>query len=548
MSLTSRGAPALGMAPFALAGPVVAVGRPSGAALHLLLAFGLLLLAVAFVGAMRRAWSGRAQEQEEDLPDLPEPPEQTGNVLAAPLRGRYLGTVDAGHWREWIAARGLAGHDGDYIAVYEQGVRVDRDGHAFWIPREAVRGARLERGHAGKVAAPSRLVVVAWSFDGRELETGFRGEDRARQPRVVRSVHDLIGPMPTAPLPGDITSPHAVPRVRARLRPRVTTPRPTPTPGAVSPEAAGAGAAGRRVPGPGPGPATMPIPVIGRQPRRRSGNPLPGNQPRLPANGTAGHPVGTPHLGGPTSTSPVPTGSMPTGPVPTRPVSTGPVPTGPVPTSAAHTGSHEVEAHTTGIRRTGAHGVVSYGGSLAGGGTQETAVPGTGGYPTGGYPATGGYPTGGYPAGAQTGGVPVAGGHATGAHGFATGAHSTGAYETQGYDTGGYHTAGYDTAGFDQGGFDTGAYGTAGHSAVPPGTRGYDTGAYEVGRLPERERPGQYSGPGAAGYHGGQPADAARQPWAGAPAAGWSPDPDRDAFAVPPPPSSPTGERVPGWE
>ncbi|WP_018635590.1 PH-like domain-containing protein [Parafrankia elaeagni] len=533
LSPVSSGAPA---APLALAGPVVlAAGRPSGAVLNLLLAVGLLLMAVAVIGAMRRAWRDRDQQQEDDLPDLPEPPEETGNVLAAPLRGRYLGTVDAGHWREWITARGLAGKDGDYIAVYEMGVRVDRDGQPFWIPREAVRGARLERGHAGKVAAPSRLIVVAWSFEGRELEAGFRGEDRARQPKVVRSVHDLIGPMPTAPMSGDITSPHAVPRPRARLRPRVPGP---PRPAAPAGRPADGGAV------PSGGPATMPIPVNGRQPRWRRGDPRP-----------AGIPVGGPH------------GGAPAGPTPGLDESGLPVP------AAAST--HELE-QTTGIRRTGSFVVSSRGGEARNTGAHEVDHRGTGAhapapfvtgaYPTGAYP-TGGHSTGGHPTGGYSTGSHPTAGHQTG--GYRTEAHSTGAHSTGGYSTGGYEAGaleagsygtgsygtgssgsnGHETGAHPAGGYPTGAYGTGAYSTGAHDTVGRGatvhgggspgTGAYDVAAFPEREA---YPGTAEAGYQGDPAVSGAHHPWPVVPVAGRSRDEDVHTFALPP------GERGPGWE
>ncbi|CAO5177861.1 Basic proline-rich protein [Frankia sp. AiPs1] len=223
------------------AGPVlVAAGSTqTRLALRVLLVVGLLLVVIAALGALVRAWRNRAQRREEDglpdVPDLPEAPAEPGTVLAAPLRGTYLGTADAGHWREWIATRGLGGRLGGYLSVYETGVRVDQGGTAFWIPREAVRGARLERAHAGKVSTPGRLIVVAWSYGGRELETGFRGEDRARQPKVVRAVHELIGPPPPHLASGDVTSPHALPWVRPRLRPRSIGHGGPPRPGSGQP-------------------------------------------------------------------------------------------------------------------------------------------------------------------------------------------------------------------------------------------------------------------------------------------------------------------------
>ncbi|WP_163551992.1 hypothetical protein [Candidatus Frankia alpina] len=239
------------------AGPVVfAADRgPDRLGLHLLLVVGLLLLFVAVVGTMLRARRNKADRQEEDLPELPGPPAEPGTVLAAPLRGMYLGTVDAGHWLERIAAHGLGGRVGGYVSVYETGVRVDRGSDAFWIPRDAVRGARLERAHAGKVSAPGRLVVIAWSYGGHELETGFRGEDRARQPKVVRAVHDLIGPPPAHLASGDVTSSHAVPRMRPRLRPRAAVPGP----------------GGAPPPWPNSGQPTEEMPAIRTGPRLRRG-------------------------------------------------------------------------------------------------------------------------------------------------------------------------------------------------------------------------------------------------------------------------------------
>ena len=199
---------------------VVAAGGGAGLiGLRVLLIFGIVLLLVAVIGWLRQTWRRRATAQEEGLPELLGAPDDPGTVLAAPLRGAYLGTTDAGQWLEWFSARGLSGKDGAYITVHDGGVRVDRGSSSFWIPREAVRGARLERAHAGKVAAPGRLLVIAWSLDGRELETGFRGEDRARQPKVMRSVHDLIGP-PVRARDGEVTSPRPVPRSLRQLRPR----------------------------------------------------------------------------------------------------------------------------------------------------------------------------------------------------------------------------------------------------------------------------------------------------------------------------------------
>ncbi|WP_322747529.1 MULTISPECIES: hypothetical protein [unclassified Frankia] len=288
---------------------------PDRLGLHLLFAFGCLLLFVAAVGGMRRTWRRRAERQEEDLPDLPAVPGETGTVLAAPLKGLYLGTVDAGHWLDRITARGLGGRADAYVTVYEGGIQVDRTGsEPFWIARDAVRGARLERAHAGKVAGAGRIIVLAWSLGAHELETGLRGDDRARQPKVVRAVHGLIGPAP-GPTDGEITRPRPMGRAVSRLRPRaagqaVQTSRPTPpgsAPAGGVPPARSPGALGNSPPVLGPAtppgvprPAgTGPIPVVTRAPRAGD---TPGSRggpayPHSPQPGTAGAGAGTESAG-----------------------------------------------------------------------------------------------------------------------------------------------------------------------------------------------------------------------------------------------------------
>ncbi|MBL7502193.1 hypothetical protein I6A81_39390, partial [Frankia sp. CN7] len=243
------------------AGGVAEDGGPGLLGLRLLLLVGILLLLVAVVGFLRQMWRRRATRQEDDLPELLAPPEDRGTVLSAPLRGSYLGTTDAGYWLEWFSARGLGGKDGSYITVHVAGIQVDRGKMSFWIPREAVRGARLERAHAGKVAAPGRLLVIAWSLEGRELETGFRGDDRARQPKVAHAVHELIGP-PAAPTDGEITSPRPTVRALRQLRPRRHQP--------AGAEGAGGHAARR-----GQGQGTHQAPHRGSRLHRRGGSRTP---------------------------------------------------------------------------------------------------------------------------------------------------------------------------------------------------------------------------------------------------------------------------------
>lgn len=154
-----------------------------------LLLFGLLGLAYL---AMWRGWRRRARKH--DLPALVPVGAAQGAALTA--SGRYVGSTLEGQWLDRVVARGLGRRSGCRLVLAAGGLDVHRPRDAFRIPREALRGARLESGLAGKVVPPHGLLVVTWQQGDLVLDSGFRldallvpGEpSKRRRPREIHQV------------------------------------------------------------------------------------------------------------------------------------------------------------------------------------------------------------------------------------------------------------------------------------------------------------------------------------------------------------------------
>ncbi|MBP2472887.1 hypothetical protein JOF53_001759 [Crossiella equi] len=143
----------------------------------------LLFLAVLLLCAygMLRGWRNKARRQAEVLPGFPAPPAEVSTVdpLLPPETGVYLGTTLAENWVDRVKV-GDIGHRAEAtITLLPQGLLVDRIGASpLWIDSTAVRAARLDRGHAGKVVGRNGVLVVTWLHGDQLLDTGFRGDDK----------------------------------------------------------------------------------------------------------------------------------------------------------------------------------------------------------------------------------------------------------------------------------------------------------------------------------------------------------------------------------
>ena len=134
--------------------------------------FGILLL--AYLG-MWRGWRRRARKH--DLPPL-EPAPAVPDLPTARLQSgaRYFGTTTSGSWLDRVVARGLGARSSCRLSLSAEGLDVIRLAGSFRIPAAALRGARHDRGIAGKVVPPHGVLVVTWAHGDYLLDTGFRLE------------------------------------------------------------------------------------------------------------------------------------------------------------------------------------------------------------------------------------------------------------------------------------------------------------------------------------------------------------------------------------
>ncbi|ARH90250.1 PH-like domain-containing protein [Streptomyces sp. MOE7] len=150
-----------------------------------------LLVFIAFVyWLMRQGWKWRGTLQG-DLPELPATPADAGEARLT-LSGRYHGSTTAGQWLDRIVARGLGTRSRVELTLTDQGLDVVRPGAAsFFVPAAALRGARLDKGIAGKVLTEGGLLIVTWRHGDREIDSGFRSDRAADHGAWVEALNAL---------------------------------------------------------------------------------------------------------------------------------------------------------------------------------------------------------------------------------------------------------------------------------------------------------------------------------------------------------------------
>jgi hypothetical protein len=151
-----------------------------------------LLLFIAFVyWLMRQGWKWRGSLQS-DLPDLPTAPEPPGEAKLE-LSGRYHGSTTAGQWLDRIVAHGLGVRSRVELTLTDAGLEVSRPGaRDFFVPADALREARLDKGIAGKVLAEGGLLVVTWAHGDRLIDSGFRSDHAAEHTAWVEAINSMI--------------------------------------------------------------------------------------------------------------------------------------------------------------------------------------------------------------------------------------------------------------------------------------------------------------------------------------------------------------------
>jgi hypothetical protein len=151
---------------------------------------GLLLLVALVYWLMREGWKWRGMLQS-DLPALSTAPEEPGEPLLT-LKGRYHGSTTAGQWLDRIVAHGLGVRSLVELTLTDQGLQVERTGAtSFYVPAAALRGARFDKGIAGKVFTEGGLLVITWAHGDKLIDSGFRSEHAAEHAAWVQAVNTL---------------------------------------------------------------------------------------------------------------------------------------------------------------------------------------------------------------------------------------------------------------------------------------------------------------------------------------------------------------------
>ncbi|GAA1894734.1 hypothetical protein GCM10009716_00780 [Streptomyces sodiiphilus] len=151
------------------------------------------LLFIAFLyWLMRKGWQNRGASQS-DLPDLLPAPAVTGEPRLE-MSGRYHGSTTAGQWLDRIVAHGLGARSRARLTLTDEGVTVLRPGaRDFFIPADRIRGARLDKGIAGKVLTEGGLLVITWQHGERLLDSGFRSDRAADHAAWAGTLINLSG-------------------------------------------------------------------------------------------------------------------------------------------------------------------------------------------------------------------------------------------------------------------------------------------------------------------------------------------------------------------
>ncbi|MBH5337972.1 hypothetical protein IHE55_25615 [Streptomyces pactum] len=187
---------------------------------------GLLLLVGLAYWLMREGWKWRSTLQG-DLPPLPPVP-ATGGADGEPvlvLHGRYHGSTTAGQWLDRIVAHGLGVRSRAELTLTRDGdLDVVRPGATdFRVPAAALRGARLDKGIAGKVLAEGGLLVITWQHGDRLIDSGFRSDRAAEHQAWVAALTPAGGDSEVA-APIDQTAVHRGAERTPAAPPRAVTP------------------------------------------------------------------------------------------------------------------------------------------------------------------------------------------------------------------------------------------------------------------------------------------------------------------------------------
>ncbi|GAA4697360.1 hypothetical protein APR04_004456 [Promicromonospora umidemergens] len=135
----------------------------------------LVALAIFLVRYVARVGPRRLAQRTTDV--VPVPPPVPGSGLAAdgvageagpallgPFEAVYVSSTLHGDWLARVSAHGLGDRSSARVSVHDSGVLVERQGAKdLWLPVDAIRGAGLAPGMAGKYVGADGLAVITWA-------------------------------------------------------------------------------------------------------------------------------------------------------------------------------------------------------------------------------------------------------------------------------------------------------------------------------------------------------------------------------------------------
>jgi hypothetical protein len=159
---------------------------------RLLLVLGCIAFLLLMLVGMWWGWRNRARRQA-GLPALPPVPDAPGDELAPRLDGVYVGSTFASSWQDRVVHGGLGVQANATATLHPSGVLIEREGAtAVFLPREAITGARLAPGLAGRVVGEGGLLVIGWRLGDAELDTGLRADEKSSYPQWVRTINERV--------------------------------------------------------------------------------------------------------------------------------------------------------------------------------------------------------------------------------------------------------------------------------------------------------------------------------------------------------------------
>jgi len=156
----------------------------------LIMAAVLVLVIGVVIRAMMRGWRHRAERQVELIGTLPPLPDTVGEAVIPGMKGLYVGSTLVPSWHDRIAVGDLGYRTKAVLTRYPEGIMLQRSGAGpIWIPADSITAIRTEKGMAGKALTHEGILAIRWRLpSGTEIDTGFRGDDRAGYDRWLEEV------------------------------------------------------------------------------------------------------------------------------------------------------------------------------------------------------------------------------------------------------------------------------------------------------------------------------------------------------------------------